>query len=257
MKAYFDGSHKGPSWKNCDAMALAGFAAGDELMAAFERDYDAVIHDSTHRPATDYLHMKELRSNSRKSPFSAERGWNDERRTRLVTDVLELLESQDKARSHLFVCSVEPKSIDKLRAKGMILPPAMRICAHYCPHLVTAWYAREYPGIISDSHYFFDWNEPFKADFEKVRKIQTGNRFEISGNRETWQLVKSITTTDIKSAPALQIADLLAWGTIRQRTNTQDPFLIGIAVAVKRILPSSWLHVNETNAEEWCANVPH
>jgi hypothetical protein len=237
-------------------MALAGFAAGDEIMDQFERDYDRVIHDDRFRPAADYLHMKKLRSQSIESPFSPAKGWNNERRTRLVTDVLELLESLDKSRSRLFVCSVEPKSLNNLRSRGIDLPSPVRICTHYCPHYVNAWHAREYPGIISASHYFFDWDEPFEGDFKKIREKQTGSSLEISGNRETWQLIKTMTSRSSEETPALQVADLLAWGTNRQRSNSQNEFLIGIAVEIKRIIPSSWLHVNETNAEEWCANVP-
>ena len=89
-----------------------------------------------------------------------------------------------------------------------------------------------------------------------LRRLQTGNRFEVTGNREAWQLIKSITITDAISAPALQVADLLAWSTIRQRTNHQGVFLMGIAVAVKKIIRSSWTHINDSNAVEWCANVP-
>ena len=256
FKSYFDGSHQGPSWKNCDLIALAGFAAGDAVMASFERDYDIVLHDDRRRPSADYLHMKELRSNSGRSPFSDAKGWNNERRTRLVSDVVDLLGSQDKARSHLFLCSVEPRSLDRLRVKGANLPSPLRICTHYCPHWVMAWHAREYPGIMADSHYYFDFDEPFKADFEKIRKMQMSNRFETSGNRKTWELVKSITNAYMKETPALQVSDMLAWGTQRQRLNHQGEFLMGIAVQIKKILPSSWLHVNETNAVEWCANVP-
>ena len=63
--------------------------------------------------------MRELRSESGESPFSTAKGWNDERRIRLVQDVLELLENLDKTRSRLFVCSVEPEAIDRLRAKTL------------------------------------------------------------------------------------------------------------------------------------------
>jgi hypothetical protein len=225
-------------------------------MTAFKRDYEYVLSRDIHRPAARYLHMRQLRSDSTDSPFSTAKGWNDERRIRLVQDVLELLESLDKTRSRLFVCSVEPDAIDRLRATDPTVPSPIRICTHYCPHFAMTWYAREYPGIISECHYHFDSKEPFKGDFENLRRLQTGNRFEITGNRDAWQLIKSITTTDAVIAPGLQVADLLAWSTIRQRTNHQGFFLRGIAVAVKKIIPSAWTHINDNNAAEWCANVP-
>jgi hypothetical protein len=256
LKSYFDGSLRGSKWTDCDAIALAGFAAGDDVIAQFEKDYKAVLKDDRFRPAAPYLHMSKLRSESSDSPFSRAKGWDDSRRTRLVNDVVDYLGSLDKTKSRLFVCSVEPKAIERLRGEDANAPSPIRICNHYVPHWVMAWHARHFPGLITDSHYFFDWNEPFKHDFERLRRIQTGDRFETSGNRETWMLIKSIVATDAQTETPLQIADLLAWGTIRQRTNNQNPFLIGIAVAVKKILPSSWLHVTDVNAADSCANVP-
>lgn len=258
LRSYFDGSKRGRKWTDCDVIALAGFAAGDEIMNEFERDYAVVLADDRFRPSAPYLHMKELRSQSKDSPFSPAKGWNDERRTRLAHDVLELLGSLDKARSRLFVCSVEPRAIDRLRATDPTVPSPIRICTHYCPHYVTAWYARDYPGIISDSHYFFDWDEPFEPDFKRLRRLQMSNRFEISGNKENWKLIKTITSMDPKSpeGAVLQIADLLAWGTVRQRSDHRGEFLIGIAVAVKKIISASWVHINDSNAAKWCANVP-
>jgi hypothetical protein len=256
LKAYFDGSRKGSKWTDCETVALAGFAADDAVISQFEKDYKAVLDDDRYRPAAPYLHMKELRSESSKSPFSSAKGWNDDRRSRLVNDVVDCLGSLDKAKSRLFVCSVDLRAIKTLRITDHTIPSVIRICNHYVPHWIMVWHAREYPGLMTDSHYFFDWDEPFKNDFDKLRRTQTSNRFEISGNRETWQLITSVTEASHKKEAPLQIADLLAWGTIRQRTNNINPFLIGIAVAVKKIIPSSWVHVTDSNASEWCKNVP-
>ena len=84
LKSYFDGSRRGPKWTDCSIIALAGFAASDEIMDAFEKDYAVVLADDRRRPSAPYLHMKELRSQSSDSPFSPDKGWNNERRTRLV-----------------------------------------------------------------------------------------------------------------------------------------------------------------------------
>ncbi len=259
LKSYFDGSHQGKSWKDCDAIALAGFAAGDDVIAQFESDYKAVLNDDRNRPSAPYIHMSKLRSESESSPFSSAKGWNDDRRTRLVNDVLDVLQTLDKSRSALIVCSVEPHAIKQLQAASndAVLPLHIRIGNHWAPHYVMRWWATEYPGIISQSHYFFDWNEPFLSDFQKLRKSQMSNQFETTGTKETWQLIKSITSASMIQESALQIADMLAWSTIRQRTNRQDKFLMGLAVEVKKAITiSKWVHVNETNAAIWCENVP-
>jgi hypothetical protein len=258
LKSYFDGSHQGKSWEDCSAIALAGFAAGDDVIAQFESDYKAVLDDDRHRPAAPYLHMSKLRSESGNSPFSTAHGWNDERRTRLVRDVLELLRTLDKARSALFVCSVEPLAIQNLHVLSpKPVPSPVRICVHWCPHYVMRWWSKEFPGIISECHYFFDWNEPFLADFQRLRSSIMGNQFEIGGNRETWSLLKHVTQTSMIEETPLQIADMLAWSTVRQRTNRQDKFLSGLAVEVKKAIRiSKWVHVTGSNATEWCEHVP-
>jgi hypothetical protein len=235
-------------------MALAGFAAGNEIMTEFESGWKAVLADSRWRPAAPYLHMNELRSESRKSPFSVANGWNGIRRKRLISDVVEYLETLDKARSRVFVCGVDVDAVKKREASGIKVASPVRFCTHFCPHYVMAWFAREYPGIVSEAHFYFDRSEPFFYDFHALRKTMESNLFEFSGNREAWQLVKSITETNMIGAPALQVADLLAWGTVRQTLAPPTAFLKEIAVIVKRVIPSSWSRWDDSNLHE--ATVP-
>jgi hypothetical protein len=250
IKAHFDGSYSGVGSHDATHMALAGFAIGDALLDEFDRGWNAVLQDDRFRPSVDYLHMKQLRSDSKDSPYSKDKGWDNAKRERLVLDVVDYLAQQDKTRLHYFVCGVDCDAVRKRQAVKPF-PSPVRICNHYCPHYILEWYGKDYPGVISSMNVFFDGNEPFAADFAKLRALQTSNRFEIYGNREIWQLMKSQTSLySANEVPSLQAADLLAWGTLRQMKSPQSPFLKHIAVIVKRALSSSWARWNDSNLDE-------
>ena len=258
VKAYFDGSHTGESdWKGGSHIALAGFAVGDALLAAFEDGWQAVLGDDRYRPRAPYLHMKELRSDSAKSPFSKRNGWDNTKRKRLVSDLLDYLNSLDRERTHYFVCGVDAGAVRR-RQQQMAFPSAIRICTHYAPHYVLKWYGEKFPGLISSMHIFFDRDEPFEDDFKALRRKQTSNRFEIAGNKEIWELVKSETalSSKTKEGSALQAADLLAWATVRQMNPTGSPFLADVAVKAKRMVSSSWTRWNDSNLDEVIDKVP-
>lgn len=250
LKSYFDGSHRGVDWNDCECIGMGGFAADDGVMAEFEIGWDAMLADDRFRPVAPYLHMKELRSDSRKSPFAASRGWDNTRRKRLVSDVVNYLKSLDVSRSRMFLSSVDARAVQRRIESGLNTASPIRFCTHFCPHYVMAWFARDFPSlIVSEAHFYFDRDEPFFDDFRALRRQMESNRFEIAGNRETWQLVKSVTETDFKKTPALQVADLLAWGAVRQYTAPEGAFLQDIAVIVKRVLPASWAHWNDSNLQ--------
>jgi hypothetical protein len=255
LKSYFDGSHRGRNWTDCECIGMGGFAADDAVMAEFEAGWDAMRLDDRRRPAAPYLHMKELRSESRKSPFSSIKGWNDERRKRLVSDAVDYLQSLDQARMRVFLSSVDARAVERRVASGIKTAVPIRFCAHFCPAYVMAWFARDFPAlIVSEAHFYFDRDEPFCDDFRALRRLMESDRFEIAGNREAWQLLKSVTETNFIDAPALQVADLLAWGAVRQYTAAEGAFLKELAVVIKRALPASWAHWNESNLHE--AKVP-
>jgi hypothetical protein len=219
-------------------------------MDEFDRGWDAVLNDDRFRPRAPYLHMKDLRSNSRKSPYSKYLGWDYAKRVRLVSDLIDYLGEQDKERLHFFVCGVDNRAVLKRQAERPF-PSAIRICNHYCPHYVLNWYAHSFPGLISSLNFFFDGDEPFRADFESLRTLQMSNQFEISGNREVWRLVKSEAALfSATKIPSMQAADLLAWGTLRQMKPPESSFLKDIAVTVKRALPSSWSRWDDSNLDE-------
>jgi hypothetical protein len=254
LKSYFDGSYSGQKWTKCNQIALGGFAADDKIMEQFESDWGPLLGDNRHRPAAPYLHMKELRSESRKSPFSSKYGWNDARRKYLVLDVVNYIRSLDKAKSRVFLSSVDVGAWLRKKRSGARIASPIRYCTHFCPHYAMAWFARDFPGVISEAHFFFDRNEPFFDDFRALRKHMENKKLEIAGIKETWQLIKSVTETDSLKAPELQVADMLAWSQIRQYTAPKGSFLYDLAVTIKSLSQASWGHWDESNLDE--ARIP-
>jgi hypothetical protein len=105
INSYFDGSHSGEGWHRARFITLAGFAIDDSLLEDFNHNWNAVLGDDSHRPVTQYLHLRELRK--REGAFGTDRGWTDELRGRLIIDLLQYLQTVDKKRCRMFTCSVD------------------------------------------------------------------------------------------------------------------------------------------------------
>jgi hypothetical protein len=105
----------------------------------------------------------------------------------------------------------------------------------------------DYPGLIHSAHYFFDISEPFKAPFEERWKKEKDNQFDITGMREWWSVIKTVTTADMREKPAMQAADLLAWSTNRNYAGTSDSAFKHCEPVMKTIIPSSWVVFDEAN----------
>lgn len=254
IKAHFDGSNSGAGWKKSRFVTVAGYAIDDDSLSVFEDGWGQVLRDDRRRPRAPYLHMKEIRNNQPGKPFSAANGWDDTKREILVSDLIDYMSSWDKTKNRYFSCGVDSEAVIK-RQKLKPFPSAVRICTHFCCSYVMKWYIDNYPGLFTGIHAFFDNNEPFKGDFEKLRQLIVADRFETHTNRESWELVK--TGTDAYSFvdyAGLQAADLLAWATLRQME--PSGFLNGLAVRIKREEFTSWTIWNDSNLDDVLDKVP-
>ncbi|HTH41990.1 MAG TPA: hypothetical protein VL498_02445 [Terracidiphilus sp.] len=87
LRAFFDGSHDGGGWTNGKHITLAGFAIDETLLPEFEARWNAVLADSSERPAAPYIHMRELRRHH-DGIFSNQAGWTDPKRGSLIAHLL-------------------------------------------------------------------------------------------------------------------------------------------------------------------------
>ena len=146
-------------------VTLAGFASDDDLWCDFDEQWRAILKGDGSRPSALYMHMKEAIDGVKE--FSWRNGWNQTKVNALVWDLLGLFKTLGKGQYMQFVCSVDMKAHRKLIAEGCSLPSPVSLCNDYCPSCVLYWYANDYPGIISEAHFFFDRAEPFEAPFKE------------------------------------------------------------------------------------------
>jgi hypothetical protein len=244
LESYFDGSKDSGDWMASRNITLAGFAAEDDVWAEFDRGWEATLAATHRRPKAKYLHMREL--NSLEGEFSWRNDWNRTRTHRLIWDLLMYLQTMDKKRFHMFAATLDMQAYRNLAAAGLSLPDPFRVCNDFSCDVALAWYVREYPGIIHGAHYFFDPGEPFEDVFRKRCLAEQANILDASGTRESWLLIKTITSIlDSRDKPAMQAADLLAWASNRNLTSKEDRFGYYIHHHMKQIIPCHWAFIGE------------
>ncbi len=245
MEAYFDGSNIG-GWEKGTLVTLAGYATDDELWASFDDGWNAVLRDSSRRPAADHLHMR--KAAHLVPPFDHKHGWNMQRIGFLITDLLMYLQTIDKKRFRQFGCTIDLNAHRKVAAEGLVGDSPIQICADHTPKMALAWYTLDYPGLIHSAHFFFDVDEPFKALFEEKWKKEKNNVLTPGASDMIWSVIKTVTTACMKDKPALQAADLLAWASNRSYAASvrNEPIQFShLEPVMKQIIPSSWIVWNE------------
>jgi hypothetical protein len=225
-------------------ITLAGFAAEDDVWAEFDQGWEAALGATSRRPKAKYLHMREL--NSLEDEFSWRNGWNRTRTHRLIWDLLMYLQTMDKKRFHMFAATLDMQAYRNVTSAGLSLPHPIRICNDFSCDVAIAWYVREHPGIIHSAHYFFDPEEPFEDVFKNRCMAEQANYLDASGARESWLLIKSVTSIlNSREKPAMQAADLLAWGSNRNLTSQEDRFGYHFHHIMKQVIPCHWAVIGE------------
>lgn len=238
LRAYFDGSHSGGNWTTGKYITLAGFAIDEDLLAAFENGWNAVLQNSAERPAAPYLHMRELRRHH-DGVFSNQAGWTDEKRGNLVFHLLRYLQTIPKTRCQIFGCTLDLDDYRRLKAQGSLIATPIQVCNHFCPQIALAWYVQKFPGIVTELHYLFDQDEPFLHHFYRKWMKARGNRLDITGNKEAWSMIKTVAPGDAHQAPGLQAADMIAWATNRKFCADEGDFMKHLHHIALQVIPST------------------
>jgi len=214
----------------------------------FDGQWKAVLNDDRRRPVAPYLHMRE--ATKLKGPFTYKNGWNSKKVGFLITDLLMFMQHIDKKRFRQFGCTLNLEAYRKLNAEGFEFNNPIEICNDFCPYVVLTWYFTSYPGIIHSAHFFFDIEEPFKLPFEERWKKEKSNIFDPAGNREVWELIKTVATAEMRDKPAMQAADLLGWASNRVHSAKPDASFLHLEPIMKNIIPSTWIVFNEKELRE-------
>lgn len=196
VKAYFDGS------KSSSRVALVGVVADESTWGeVLERWED--VRKTRGNPA--FIHMTYLMALQ-----EIYKDWSEDDRDYLMDGLLNVLLFFRGNRSfRRFTCSVDRTAHAHFKQIKR-LPTPERLCARIVfPHVMD-WYA-EIPGVeIGEIEIYFDRNEGFMRHIE-----QDWRSPEIRKKHPQCRLVKAVTAVEMQVTPALQIADVIAWGCYR------------------------------------------
>jgi len=211
MKSYCDGSG---TLDSSPFVVLAGVAAEESLWAGFERGWREVLRSRS--PIAPYLHMREVVPG--KGPFKS---WDEDKRVNLVQDCLAYSSQLDKTEFCTFICTVDMRLYRSLKANGAKLPSVWRICNHFVPVGMFAWYLNEFHSRKLPELYFeFDQNERFIGPFQEL--VRKNQRKTWGGLYNHWDVIKQIVPADMRNALPLQFADMIAWGYHRKMTPPRE-----------------------------------
>ncbi|XWK60927.1 hypothetical protein RBB73_05100 [Tunturiibacter empetritectus] len=231
-------------------MTLAAFAAEDNLWSEFDNQWLQML--STHLPAASYIHMKELAHQQK--AFGKELGWDDKSAFGLAIKCLMYMQTLDKKRFRMFYCAVDLKAWRRLKALTFDLVDPIDICNTCVPELVLDWYAKTYPSLtrpgIDVFKYYFDRGELFLEAFKR-KWIAERDRPHSNSELNLWSLVESVNETDMRLAPGIQAADMLAWSHNRE---TRSPGSKGnhLCHLMRTVIPSLHIIWDEAKLRQTC-----
>ena len=225
IKAYFDGTKR-----DNKAITLACLASDEDTWGAIEQAWEDVRKSRGNPPC---IHMTDLMA--LEEDFE---NWSGEERDYLVDGLLNVfLFFRGHPRIHSFTCSVHLSAYDRYKADRHLPDPA-RLCTRIAFPQMVEWYIN-LPGqeLVGPIEVFFDRDEPFLKQVypawknPKIRKRHPG-----------WELIKTIAPVEMQHSPAIQMADVIAWGRNRLESGSDwetDPHY---ATAVRAANTIRWIH---------------
>lgn len=244
LESYFDGSKDGGRWENSRYITLAAFAADDSIWAQFNDGWQVTLDDDHQRPKAAYCHMRELKDPD-SNEFNWRLGWNKHKSGLFVGELMMYMQKMDKQRFHMFAVTLDMEAYKRVKEEGVFLSEPSCIVADLSAFMVLAWYTTYYPGIICDAHYFFDADEPFEEIVKNRWNAERNNILDITAMRESWQVIKTVASKEMKKTPGLQAADLLAWASNRNLVADEGEFGKYYQNFLKEIVACHWLFVDE------------
>jgi hypothetical protein len=219
LKSYFDGSNHADS-SEYDRISIATVCGTGKQWKRFETEWKRVLY----RHRADYLHTTD--AVSLQNDFTREKGWNKTRVDSFIGDCVEVIEKQitiptgfgvNRPRVGLYPVTLTIPFSDWLIAKRTVpeLPDTIEeLCATESFGFAVSR-GRDIGARKYELH--FDRGEPF---FGYIH-----NRWEHPKAKKDITVMKdviSISQDISRYVPALQMADLLAWGINRANQETRE-----------------------------------
>lgn len=209
LKSYFDGSNHADSSEH-DRISIATVCGTGRQWKRFDTDWRKVLY----KHGADYLHTTD--AVSLKNNFSIERGWNKTLVDAFIGDCVSVVKAHmaippkttgGGERPGLFPVTLTIPFDDWLRAKRDV-PKIPETIEDICARESVA-YALNWGRLIGSKKYelYFDRGEPFYGYISNTWRHPKAQR-----DIELMKDIISISESISHEIPALQMADLFAWG---------------------------------------------
>jgi hypothetical protein len=227
IKAYFDGTKRDNKAK---AITLACLASDEDTWRAIEQAWEEVRKSRGNPPC---IHMTDLMA--LEEDFE---NWSEEESDYLVDGLLNVfLSFRGHPHIHSFTCSVHLSACDRYKAERH-LPGPERLCTRIAFPQMVEWYINlPGPDLIGPVEVFFDRDEPFLKQVYPDWKNRT-----IRQRYPGRELIKTIAPVEMQHSPAIQMADVIAWGRNRLESGSHwetDPHY---TTAVRAANTIRWIH---------------
>ena len=227
IKAYFDGTKRD---KTARAITLACLASDEDTWGDIEKAWEEVRKSRGNPPC---IHMTDLMA--LEEDFE---NWSEEERDYLVDGLLNVfLSFRGHPRIHSFTCSVHLSAYDRYKTQRH-LPDPERLCTRIAFPQMLEWCVKvPRSDLIPPVEIFFDRDEPF---LKQVHPDWTNRK--IRQRYPMWGFIKTIAPVEMQYSPAIQMADVIAWGRNRLESGSDfntDPHY---ATAVRAANTIRWIH---------------
>lgn len=236
LKSYFDGGNQGDS-RQYDVLSLAAMSGTNDLWEPFEDDWNRTL--KKHHAA--YLHT--TYAVAREDIYEE---WTEPQRDAFLADCVKVADKHCArpniddipGRYGLFyvVVSFVLKDFVEYAAEHPEAPNNVNeSCLRQVLAEVLPWSFEQ--AACDQCHFFFDQGEPFYGHLCQLLQNKNARKDATALQRIAYQ-----TEADMKFVPALQLADLYAWGQSHRRSEWQPEWLVSLLKTW-----SLWSWIDKTN----------
>lgn len=222
LKSYFDGGNQSDS-RQYDVVSLAVMSGTPDLWTPFENDWNDVLRD--HNAA--YLHTTYAVD---RSDIYAD--WTEGQRDSFLTDCVAVA-SRHSARPNIgdvsgkyglfyVVASVALKDFVEFAKQHPEAPNNVNeTCLRQALAEVLPWSMEQ--AACEQCHFFFDQGEPFYGHLQQLLQNRKAPKVATALRRIT-----HYSESNMRFVPALQLADLYAWGQSHRNSEWQPDWLTAL-----------------------------
>lgn len=239
LKSYFDGGNQGDS-RRYDVMSLAVASGTIKQWRAFEKDWKKNLekHGVASLHTTDAVARQD-----------AYKGWDETKSDKFLGDCVKIAAKHHARQKHgdvqgrfgifCYAIGVVLKDfVAAAKTNALLAKNVNESCMRQALLEVAEW--SENQAACDECHFIFDQGEPFFGHLQQICQSKQANR-----DAAFLQKITSRSEADSRATPALQLADLFAWGISHRLQSNKKKWhkkLLGIHLV--------WQWIDESNVHD-------